>query len=189
MPGITDAAREGTTECFSIVLSLIVKHVPNHLQKLVLPLLLICPPVWAAKLPVHPIPATRPSPARVAKVSQKLPVPPVPPPGASPTQIAQVPHRASHSATQTVLSRQVPIPPVPNANAPLTTPAPVPDRDAQSPLGPDSLPHTRVTPTDFRSPNVYTGAAYPYGSQFPTPEDKQPLGTPGLTVTIPLRLP
>jgi hypothetical protein len=182
MHGVTDAAREGTAECVSIVLSLIVKHVPNHLQKLVLPLLLICPPVWAAKLPVHPIPATRPSPASVAKVSQKLPVPPVPPPGALPTKIAQVRHRASHSATQAVWSRQLPTPPVPNANTLLTTPAPVPDRDAQPPLGPDSLPHTRVIPIDFRSPNVYT-------AQFPTPEDKQPLGTPGLTVTIPLRLP
>jgi hypothetical protein len=181
----TDAEREGTAEGFAIVFSL--KHVPNRLHKLVLPLLLICPPVWAAKLPVPPIPPNRPSLARAPKFSQKLPVPPVPPPGASQTKVAQLPHRASHAATQAVWSRRIPIPPFPIASTPLTSPAPVPDRDAQPPPAP--LPHTAVTPTDFRSPNVYTGAAYPYGSQYPTPEDKTPLGTPGFTVTIPLRLP
>jgi hypothetical protein len=44
-------------------------------------------------------------------------------------------------------------------------------------------------PTDFRSPNVDANAGYPYGSQYRTPEDQQPIQTPGFTVTIPLRLP
>ena len=185
MPRSVDATREGTAEGFSVVLTLAVKHVPHQLHKLVLPLLLICLPVWvAAKLPVPPIPPTRPSSARVAKVPQKLPAP-FPRPGASPTKVAQVPQREPHSSTQVALSRRIPIPPFPSVTAP-SSQAPIPNRDQEPPADP---PHTRVTPTDFRSPNIYPGAGYPYGSQYPTPEDNKPLGTPGLTVTIPLRLP
>ena len=145
--------------------SLTMPDMANRLHKLVLPWLLICPPVWAAKLPVPPVPPTRSSPAKVA----------------------QVPHRGSHAPTKAVLSRRTPIPPVPQASTPLTRPAPVPDQDAQPPSEPP--PHTRVIPTDFRLPKVNADAGYPYGSRFRSPQETQPIQTPGFTVTIPLRLP
>jgi hypothetical protein len=63
----------------------------------------------------------------------------------------------------------------------------VPDQDAQPPSEPP--PHTRVIPTDFRLPKVDTDAGYPYGSRFRSPQETQPIQTPGFTVTIPLRLP
>jgi hypothetical protein len=145
----------------------IMTDMAKRLHKLVLPLLLICPPVWA----------------------EKLPVPPVPPTSSPPARVAQVPQRRSHSSTKAGLSRRIPIPPVPHANTPLTGAAPVPDRDAQPPPGPNASPHTKVTPTDFRLPNINADAGYPSGSRFRSPQDTQPIQTPGFTVTIPLRLP
>jgi hypothetical protein len=139
----------------------------NGLHKLVLPLLLIGRPVWAERLPVPPVPPTRSSPVR-----------PV-----------QVPHRGSPSSAKAVWSRRTPIPPDPHASTHPATPAPMPDRDAQPPPDPNSLPHTTVSPTDFRPPTADTDAGFPYGSRFRSPKDRQPIQTPGFTVTIPLRLP
>jgi hypothetical protein len=68
-------------------------------------------------------------------------------------------------------------------------PAPTPDRDARPPPEPYSSPHTKVTPTDFRPPNVDADAGFPYGSRFHSPEDARQIQTPGFTLTIPLRLP
>jgi len=44
--------------------SLTITDLANHLHKLVVPWLLICPPVWAAKLPVPPVPPPRPPPGQ-----------------------------------------------------------------------------------------------------------------------------
>jgi hypothetical protein len=139
----------------------------NRLLKLALPWSLICSPGWAARLPVPPVPPTSPSPVRVV----------------------QVPHRGSHSSTKATLSRRTPIPPIPHASAPLTRPAPVPDRDAQPPPEPNSSPHTKVSVTDFRPPQVDTSAGFLYGSRFQSAEDQRPIQTPGFTVIFPLRLP
>ena len=142
---------------------------PNRLHKLVLPWLLVCPPVWA----------------------ERLPVPPGPPRSSSPVKAVQVPHRGPHSPTHPVLSRHTPTPPIPQANTwtAKQTPAPTPDRDAQPPPDQNSAPHTKVTPTDFRSPKVDADAGFPNGSRFRSPEDARPIQTPGFTLTIPLRLP
>src|SRR5215469_10027240 len=139
------------TDCVSVPL-IIMTDMTNRLHTLVLPLLLICPPAWAEKLPVPPVPPTRSSPARVASV----------------------PHRTSHASTNAVLSRRTPIPPVPQADTPLTSAAPVPQRDPPPPPDSNSSPHTKVTPADFRPPKVDTDAGYPYGSRFRFPQDKQP---------------
>ena len=136
----------------------------NRLLKLVLPWLLICPPVWAARLPVPPLPPAKPPPVKVV----------------------HAPHRGSHPPARAVLSRRTPVPPIPPAGAQLAKLAPMPDRDVQPP--PD-LPHTKVTPTDFHLPKVDGDAGYPYGSQHRSPEDMKPIDTPVFTVTFPLRLP
>ena len=146
---------------------LIMTDMANHLRRLVLPLLLIGPPVWA----------------------ERLPVPPVPPTSSSPVRPVQVPHRGSPLSAKAVLSRRTPIPPIPHASTQLATPAPMPDRDARPPPDPNSSPHIEVTPTDFRPPKVDTDAGFPYGSRFRSPQDIQPIQTPGFTVAIPLRLP
>ena len=146
---------------------LIMTDMANRLHKLVLPLLLICPPVWAERLPVPPVPPTRSSPVR----------------------LLQVPHRGSHASAKAGLSRRTPIPPIPHASTRLATPAPMPDRDARPPPDPNATPHPKVTPTDFRPPTADTDAGFPYGSRFRSPQDMQPVQTPGFTVTIPLRLP
>jgi hypothetical protein len=191
MPRSPDAAWEGTdgfpltvsetsgdnhrgTDCVLVVaqlcersIGLIMADMANHLHKLVLPLLLIGPPVWA----------------------ERLPVPPVPPTSSSPVRPVQVPHRGSQSSTKAVLSRRTPVPPNPHASTQLATPAPMPNRDARPPPDPNSSPHTKVSVTDFRPPKVDTDAGFPYGSRFRSPKDIQPIQTPGFTVAIPLRLP
>ena len=163
----TDAAREGTAEGFSIVLSLVMKHVASRLHKLVLPLLLIGPPVWSARLPVPPVPPARSSPVR-----------PV-----------QAHHRGAHSSTKAGLSRRTPIPPVPHASTRLARPAPLPDQDALPPPDPNSSPHTKISVIDLHPPTVDTDAGFPYGSRLRYPQDTRPIQTPGFTLTIPLRLP
>jgi hypothetical protein len=65
----------------------------------------------------------------------------------------------------------------------------VPDRDAHPPPDPNSSPHTKVIPTDFRAPKTDADAGFLYGSRFRTPQDIRPIQTPGFTVTIPLWLP
>jgi hypothetical protein len=190
MPRSPDAAWEGTdgfpltvsetsgdnhrgTDCVLVVAQLckrsivIMADMANHLHKLVLPLLLISPPVWAERLPVPPVPPTRSSPVR----------------------LVQVPHRGSPSPAKAVLSRRTPVPPIPHASTQLATPAPMPNRDARPPPDPNSSPHTKVSVTDFRPPKVDTDAGFPYGSRFRSPKDIQPIQTPGFTVAIPLRLP
>jgi len=67
--------------------------------------------------------------------------------------------------------------------------APMPDRDAQPPPDPNSLSHTKVSPTDFHLPKIDADAGYPYGSRYRSPEDKRSIDTPGFTVSFPLRLP
>jgi hypothetical protein len=148
-------------------IGLIMADMANHLHKLVLPLLLISPPVWA----------------------ERLPVPPVPPTSSSPVRPVQVPHRGLPSPAKAVLSRRTPVPPIPHASTQLATPAPMPDRDARRPPDPNSSPHIEVTPTDFRPPTADTDAGFPYGSRFHSPQDLQPIQTPGFMVAIPLRLP
>src|SRR5689334_2040518 len=96
--------------------------------KLILPLLLIGHPVWAERLPLPPVPPTRSSPVRLAKV----------------------PHRGSSSSAKAVLPRGAPKREIPSASAQQATAAPMPDRDAWRPPDPNSSPHTQVTPTDFR---------------------------------------
>jgi len=162
------------TDCVLVVaqlcersIGLIMTDMANHLHKLVLPLLLIGPPVWA----------------------ERLPVPPVPPTSSSPVRLVQVPHRGSPSPAKAVLSRRTPVPPIPHASTQLATPAPMPDRDARPPPDPNSSPHIEVTPTDFRPPTADTDAGFPYGSRFHSPQDLQPIQTPGFMVAIPLRLP
>jgi hypothetical protein len=142
---------------------LIMTDMANRLHKLVLPLLLICHPVWA----------------------ERLPVPPVPPAGSSPVRPVQVPH----ASAKAVLPRRTPILPITHASTRLATPAPMPDRDARPPPDPNASPHTKVTLTNFRPPTSDTDAGYPYGSRFRSPQDVQPIQTPGFTGTIPLRLP
>ena len=71
-----------------------MQHMAIRLHKLVVPWLLICPPVWAARLPVPPVPpsvprrlewpkfrATQPRVISTKAVwSRKTPIPPIPPP-------------------------------------------------------------------------------------------------------------
>jgi hypothetical protein len=117
-----------------------------RLHKLVVPWLLICPPVWA----------------------ERLPVPPVPPAILPPARVAQVPHQGLHSSTKAIWSRKTPIPPIPpRAGTQLAKPAPVPDRDALLPPDPNSSPHTKVSVANFRrSPTADSGAGFPYGRNF-----------------------
>jgi hypothetical protein len=147
-----------------------MQHMAIRLHKLVVPWLLICPPVWAARLPVPPVPPSVPPPASVAKVPN---------------------HSTKAISTKAVWSRKTPIPPIPpHATTQLAKPAPVPDQDAQPPPDPNSTPHTKVSVANFRrQPTADSGAGFPYGSQFQSREEARPIQTPGLTVTIPLRLP
>jgi hypothetical protein len=147
-----------------------MRRMPIRPHKLVVPWLLICPSVLAARLPVPPVPPAIPPPAKLAHVSQQ---------------------QGLHSSTKPIRSRKTPIPPIPpRASRQLAKPAPVPDWDTPLPPDPNSSPHTKVSVADFRRPlTADSGAGFPHGSQFQSREDARPIQTLGLTLTIPLRLP
>jgi hypothetical protein len=79
----------------------------------------------------------------------------------------------------------LPVPPIPPAYPPTGQSAPMPDVDAQAPLA-DTEAGAQLSLRDFRVQRFYQGLGYAPGSRFETSEDKRPIQTPGVTVTVPL---
>src|SRR4051794_11140651 len=94
-----------------------------------------------------------------------------PPTRSSLVRPVQVPHRGSPSSAKAALPRRAPIPPIPHSSTQLATPAPMPDPDAWPPPDPNSSPHIKVAPTDFRPLTPDTDAGFPYRSRFRSPQD------------------
>jgi len=79
----------------------------------------------------------------------------------------------------------LPVPPPPPAQALAAEPAPLPDADLQMPT--PRAQTTRVHVRIFSLDEHDSGLGFIPGSAYPAPEDRKPMQTPGITVSVPMR--
>jgi hypothetical protein len=84
------------------------------------------------------------------------------------------------------MADDLPVPPVPPEHPPPGDIAPVPDRDARAPLTPVSNAPT-VDIRQFRNRPYDPGMGFAPGSRYQTNEDRKPIQTPGLSISVPLQ--
>jgi len=84
------------------------------------------------------------------------------------------------------MAEQLPIPPIPPAHPNIGETAPVPNFYARGPL-----PLVSNSPTLdvrlFRNRPYETGMGFTPGSRYLTSEDRKPIQTPGLSISVPLQ--
>jgi hypothetical protein len=83
-------------------------------------------------------------------------------------------------------AEDLPVPPVPPENPPIAEAAPTPDVDARAPVTPASE-RPSVDVRLYRSTAPDPSFGFAPGSRFQTAEDRKPIQTPGISVTVPLR--
>ena len=84
------------------------------------------------------------------------------------------------------LAEDLPEPPIPPENPPTAEAAPTPDLNARAPATPVSeRPSVDVRLYRSNAPDPSSGFAP--GSRFQTAEDRKPIQTPGISVTVPLQ--
>lgn len=81
--------------------------------------------------------------------------------------------------------RSLPLPPQPPAQALAGEPAPVPDDDlaVPAPRAQTATLHVRIFSLDEHG----SGLGFIPGSAYPAPEDRKPIQTPGITVSVPVQ--
>lgn len=83
------------------------------------------------------------------------------------------------------VAQTLPIPPIPPLHPPASDLAPVPDRDIRPPV---SAPEgVRLRPEVFSAARPETSLAFSPGSRYQASDERAPLQTPGLRMTVPLR--
>jgi hypothetical protein len=82
-------------------------------------------------------------------------------------------------------AQDLPIPPIPPVGFPASEPAPVPDPDIRAPIAQAALPRLRPAVFSAERPDVSLGFAP--GSRYQTTDERRPLQTPGLLLTVPLQ--
>jgi hypothetical protein len=80
----------------------------------------------------------------------------------------------------------LPTPPIPPDAVPLAATAPVPNPDARLPASASSA-EPDVNIRLYRSNSANPSAGFTPGSQFQTSEDRKPIQTPGLSVSVPIK--
>lgn len=122
-------------------------------------------------------PSTAPAyvPARlvVRAARSRLPLPPMPP---------------AHAPAGVVVGAagsSIPLPPRPPTHVPAGEPAPMPDDDLRRPtLGTETVRfHVRMFSLDEHD----SGLAFIPGSAYAAPEDRKPMQTPGVTLSVPMQ--
>jgi hypothetical protein len=84
------------------------------------------------------------------------------------------------------MAEKLPIPPIPPEHVSLGEVAPVPNVDARGPIAPESHSPTfdlRI----FRNRPYDPGMGFAPGSRYQTSEDRKPIQTPGLSISVPLQ--
>jgi hypothetical protein len=79
-----------------------------------------------------------------------------------------------------------PVPPIPPPYPPLAEIAPVPNADARAPVTPDTEAPTfdvRLYRARLYDPSL----GFAPGSRYQTTEDRKPIQTPGLSISVPLK--
>lgn len=80
----------------------------------------------------------------------------------------------------------LPVPPVPPEHPPAADGAPVPDIDARAPIAIAEQKPT-VDVRLYRAKTFDTSMGFAPGSRYQSSEDRKPIQTPGLSVTVPLK--
>ena len=83
-------------------------------------------------------------------------------------------------------AEQLPLPPTPPNGPDVSEAAPVPNVDAQAPSIPVSE-EPSINVKLYRARTFDTSAGFAPGSRFQTSEDRKPIQTPGLAITVPLK--
>jgi hypothetical protein len=84
------------------------------------------------------------------------------------------------------MADDLPVPPLPPEHPPPGDIAPVPDRDVHPPLTPVSNgPSVEIR--QFRNRPYDPGMGFAPGSRYQTSEDRKPIQTPGLSISVPLQ--
>ena len=84
------------------------------------------------------------------------------------------------------MAEQLPLPPIPPEHPGLGETAPVPNVDVRGPLLAVSKSPT-VDVRLFRNRPYETGMGFTPGSRYLTSEDRKPIQTPGLSISVPLQ--
>jgi hypothetical protein len=83
------------------------------------------------------------------------------------------------------MADNLPLPPVPPDHPPLADAAPVPDLYAEAPVAPaPAKPSVNVKL--YRADIYDPGVAFVPGSRYQSSEDRKPIQTPGLSISVPL---
>jgi hypothetical protein len=85
-----------------------------------------------------------------------------------------------------VLAEELPVPPIPPASPPGDVTAPVPDLNAQAPFTP-TPEQVSVAVRMYRSKAPDPSRCFAPGSRYESTEDRNPIQTPGFSVSVPLR--
>jgi hypothetical protein len=99
--------------------------------------------------------------------------------------LAANPALAASPAPQRSAHLPLPVPPVPPGTPPANENAPVPDVAMRGPLDPES--GVRVGPQVFRATLPDTDAGFSPGSRYQMNEERKPVQTPGIRITVPLQ--
>lgn len=81
---------------------------------------------------------------------------------------------------------ELPVPPAPPENIQMTEVAPTPDQDVQAPVPPVS-DQPNVNVKLYRSQIYDPSRGFTPGSRYQSTEDRKPIQTPGLSVSVPIR--
>jgi hypothetical protein len=84
-----------------------------------------------------------------------------------------------------VVAADLPLPPLPPSSPPSATAAPVPDNDFTPPPSAANAGPT-VGLKFFRSQTFDPGLGFAPGSRYRSSEDRKPVQTPGISVSVPL---
>jgi hypothetical protein len=86
----------------------------------------------------------------------------------------------------TAMAQELPIPPIPPDHPPLADIAPVPNPDARAPV----LAASEAPSIDlrlYRAKNYDPSLGFAPGSRYQTTEDRKPIQTPGLSISVPIK--
>ncbi len=80
----------------------------------------------------------------------------------------------------------MPVPPLPPSIPPIADAAPVPNPDAEAPTTAAS-DEPSVNVRMYRARTFEPGSGFAPGSRYQTAEDRKPIQTPGLSISVPLK--
>jgi hypothetical protein len=90
------------------------------------------------------------------------------------------------TAISPAFADDLPVPPIPPERPPIGEAAPTPNIDARVPMSPPSE-RPSVDVRLFRADTLDPSLGFAPGSRFQTAEERKPIQTPGLSVTVPLK--